>query len=101
MQISRRYEIQYDLKQYTSMDRGIDVSSERFRIRLRFRISHTGRGQHATTIKEKSKSGLSKAVENYMFKYGEKNSSNDMQTKWENSVQHIVISLVQDISMKI
>ena len=51
----------------------------------RGRSSGIGRGRYAvrkhnaTSIKEKTNSGLSKALGNYMFKYGEKNSSDKIR----------------------
>ena len=36
-----------------------------------------------------------------MFTYGEKNSADEMQTTWENDVQHIGIAFGQDISTEV
>ena len=48
--------------------------SRRGRITGRNRCRYAGRGQHVNYRKEK-KSGLSKALGNTMFTYGEKNSA--------------------------
>ena len=66
----------------------------------RGRGRYVGRVQHATSIKGKGKSGLSKALGKAMFTYGEKNSAKNMRTTWEKAVQHIGIALGQDISME-
>ena len=42
--------------------------------------------QHATSVKDKFKSGIYKALGNSMFTYKEKNSADDMRTTWEKSV---------------
>ena len=41
---------------------------------------HSGRVKHATFVKGKSKSGLSKSQGNYIFTYGGKNSTDGMRT---------------------
>ena len=72
--------------------------SRRGRSSGRVRGIHSGIGQNATSRKDKSNPGLSKALGNSMFTYGENNSADKMGTAWEKAVQHIVIALGQDIS---
>ena len=64
----------------------------------RVRGRHSVIGQHVTSRKEKSNSGLSKSLGNSMFTYGEKNYADKIRTTWEKVIQHIVISIGQDIS---
>ena len=64
----------------------------------RDRGNYSGVGQPAASRKEKAKSGISKALGNSMFTYGEKNSTDEMRATWEKVVQHIGIALGKDIS---
>ena len=73
-------------------------SSGRGRNPVRVIGNYPGRGNHADSIKEKYKLGISKALGNSMFTYREKNSADKMQTTWEKTVQNTGIVLGQDIS---
>ena len=63
--------------------------------------SHAGIGKYDTYSKEKENSRISKALGNSMFTLEGKNSADVMRTTWEKVVQHIGISLYQDISTEL
>ena len=94
----RRKQGQHHRRQSTALGRGRGGSirgggSGRRIISERGRGIHASRGKHATSRREEEKMGLSKVLRNSLFKYWEKNSTDEIWTTWEKVVQHIFIAL--------